>query len=166
MTTEYKNLSLDLKYQYEAKVRLLKVYKALLIQGFTLESSNTFRVKTVNNYINKELINNIINTKEDLRAIHLVRAFIKGVPYKLLEPSTNKRIPYCYWVLEMGLEKHYNLGKEIKATQDRVIQEFYDWVHEGKPSKFFAKPEKIVKADPSLVMGVDANGSIIESGVL
>lgn len=151
MTIEYKNLSQDLKYRYEAKIRLLKTYKSLyyslLEKPHTLDDI-TLKEVSVNNLNKVELVKNINQIRTDLRNIHLARAFIRNVPYKKVEPNAKTKFEMysVLDVLETLVIKHY----KTKKVYDVLWNEVHSWEEQGQSSKFFAKPERL---------NIDANGS-------
>jgi hypothetical protein len=145
MTTPYKQLSLELKYKYIAKTRLLRTYKVLLDSH--KNSGNT----PIDAIVDRELQILIRLTQKELRSIHLVRAFIKGIPYRSVEPKC-EILPTDLFYAEI-LYDYLNDIYKIRLSETRwsVIDEMNDWIYTNIPSKFFAKPMPII--------GYDANGS-------
>lgn len=152
MSTPYKDFALDLKHEYIAQTRLLSTYKMLILSGniLTFASNNSI----IDSKIDKELLAQVNNTQKKLRALHLIRAFIKGVPYKSVEPKCEVDPLYVYVhfddELRRGLSKFYN-KKENSEQAWAVVDEMVAWIDRGVPSKFFARPVKEI--------GYDGNGS-------
>lgn len=139
---EFKTVYNALRDQYEAKSRMLRVYKISLQSSITRigysdpELTPSERELHLESLVDLEIVKNITKIKRELRNIHLARSFIKGVPYSKVENRNTRNTPLTSFPNSVEVLQQFSLPCDYT---DLLIG-FVNWVNSDHVPSFFEKP--------------------------